>query len=70
MTFQECVTTCAANPELIANFDRLAGTNLQRKGLPIEVAIDKATGKLDDDLRRFVQFVDEWIWTPLVMEGE
>lgn len=70
MTFEQCVMKCAANKELIQQFDRLAGTNLQLHGAPIELAIDKATGKLADDVRRFVSFVDEWIWTPLVESQE
>jgi hypothetical protein len=69
MTFEQCVIECARNQELIKGFDRLAGTNLQLCGAPIEIMIDEATGRLSDDVRRFVSFVDEWIWTPL-LEGE
>lgn len=69
MTFEQCVIECARNQELIQGFDRLTGTNLQLRGAPIEIMIDEATGRLSDDVRRFVSFVDEWIWTPL-LEGE
>jgi hypothetical protein len=43
MTFEECIIECAKNQELIKEFDRLVGTNLQLKGAPIELAVDKAT---------------------------
>lgn len=66
MTFEECVMECAKNQELVKEFDRLAGTNLQLKGAPIELAIDKATGKLADDLQSFVAFVWECVWSRLI----
>jgi len=51
MTFQECVLECAANTELIKQFDRLQGSNLSRvlipqkvNRAPIERMIDEATG--------------------------
>lgn len=65
MNFEQCVTECAKNQELIQQFDRLAGTNLQLKGAPIELAVDKATGKLNDDLQKFSYFVWEFVWVPL-----
>ena len=62
MTFEQCVMECARNKELIAGFDRLSGTNLQLRGAPIELMIDEATGRLSDDVARFITFVYEWIW--------
>jgi hypothetical protein len=45
MTFEECVLDCAANKELVYEFDRLTGHNLSMKGSPIVLMIDEATGK-------------------------
>ena len=63
MSFTDFVQHCAANRELFDQFDRLTGSNLSLRGAPIELAIDKATGKLADDCGRFVAFVYECIWS-------
>lgn len=63
--FFECLKRAAANRELVEQFDRLRGTNLSLKGSPIERMIDSATGKLDDDLGKFVDFVREYIYERL-----
>ena len=47
---------CAKTPELIREFDRLRGTNVQRKGPPINLAIDHATGRLEADTKEFAAF--------------
>jgi hypothetical protein len=49
-------------PELIEAFDRLNGTNIARKGHPINIMIDEACGKLKDDMKQFVEFVWEYIF--------
>lgn len=59
MTFDQAVLRCAANTELVTQFDRLNGTNLSRKGSPIELAIDDASGRTNADLAKFVDFVAE-----------
>ena len=65
MTFYGCLMECARNQELIKEFDRLRGTNLSLRGSPIEIEIDKSTGKLDSDLKLFVDFVWECVWRRL-----
>ena len=65
MTFNECVLYCAENKELIENFDRLRGTNLSRRGSPIELMIDDSTGRLQHDLSLFCAFVFEFVWIRL-----
>ncbi len=71
MTFEGCVAVAAANKELVAEFDRLNGSNLSRKGLAIELAVDDATGRTEDDVRKFIDFVWECIYTRLPeVEGE
>jgi len=65
MTFLECVHACAANRELLSEFDRLNGTNLSLKGAPIELMVDEASGRLADDVADFVAFVAQCIWLPM-----
>ena len=64
-TFKECLMYCAGNKELVAEFDRLSGSNLSFKGAPINIMVDQATGKQKDDLRAFCDFVYECIWSRL-----
>lgn len=65
MTFRECVLKCAANMELVKEFDRLRGTNLCRKGAPIEQAVDDATGRYEQDAIQFINFVYDVFWLRL-----
>jgi len=72
MTFSECVLYCSQNRELVENFDRLRGTNLAQVGRRsgIDAMIDQATGRDDDSMAKFCEFVYECIWTRLPeMEG-
>lgn len=69
MTFEQCLMECAGTPGLIAEFDRLTGSNLSMRGAPINVMVDDATGKTDEDLRKFVAFVLEFVWLPLALKG-
>jgi hypothetical protein len=63
LTFADCIAAALDTPELIAQFDRLWGANLMRKGLPIELAIDDACGRTDYDCRRFLNFLWEYVFT-------
>jgi len=62
LSFEECLLECGANAEFVTHFDRLAGTNLSGRGSPIELAVDRATGKEADDVKRFADFVLHYIW--------
>lgn len=64
-SFRECLMYCAGNKEFVREFDRLTGSNLSLEGPPINFMIDKATGKLKDDLEKFCDFVYECIWSRL-----
>jgi len=55
----------AGNQELVKEFDRLRGTNLQFQGSSIERMIDEATGRVEHDLALFVEFVYECVWLRL-----
>ena len=63
--FTACLEDVIATPEFVQNFDRLYGANLQLKGSPIDVAIDKACGRHDSDMEAFVDFVHDSIYLRL-----
>lgn len=65
MTFNECVLECAKDKVLVAEFDRLRGTNLSLRGTGLDVQIDVASGRLEQDVAQFVQFVKDCIWDRL-----
>ncbi len=67
-TFEAALRAAAGNRELLKEYDRLRGTNLSRKGSPIELAIDDSTGRTEEEFRAFAAFVLEYIWIP-VLEG-
>ena len=50
---------CIANPDLLRQYDRLNGTDLSRRGSPIDLMIDDACGKMDADARGFFDFCME-----------
>jgi hypothetical protein len=64
-TFIDFLHMCAENRELLREFDRLRGTNLSLKGAPIDLAMDRATGRLEHDAGLFFEFVvDMWSRVP------
>lgn len=68
MNFEEIVLECCRNQALVSEFDRLTGSNLSLRGKPIELMVDQATGKLADDVAKFVAFVYECVWLRLPRE--
>ena len=70
VTFYQCIMECAGTPELVENYDRLRGTNLSRKGHPINVMIDEATGRLKAEMKEFIEFVWEYIFIRFNPETE
>ena len=69
LTFYDCLMECVGTPELIEQFDRLNGTNLLLKGSPFALKIDEVTGRQKDDLRKFIDFCWEYIWSRLGSAG-
>lgn len=67
VTFRDTLDMCAANPEFVAQFDRLTGHNLSEIGkrAPLDAMIDEATGRDRMALLAFVIFVDEVVWSRL-----
>lgn len=65
LTFTHCLMECAANKELVREFDRITGHNLSRKGAPIELMVDDATGRTDAGAAAFAEFVHDTVWSRL-----
>ena len=63
--FDMCLLTALANEELIQQFDRLTGGNLQGQGTPIDRMIDQATGRNEKDMESFIAFIKEFIYQPI-----
>jgi len=68
--FLQCLREAAANKELVAEFDRLNGSNLSFRGAPIEIALDQATGRQREELQKFVEFVRDAVYLPLIRGGD
>jgi hypothetical protein len=68
ITFLGCVLRSLNDDELVAHFDRLTGRNVGRKGSPLELMIDEATGRRADDLDAFIAFVRDVVWDRLPSE--
>ena len=71
ITFSECVVMCAGNQELVQEFNRLTGFHMGERRDALAQAIDEACGYDPDKeaFPAFIEFVDEFVWTPLVGEG-
>lgn len=65
MTFADCVRATFSNRELLAEFDRLNGTNLSLRGTAFELQIDFASGRFEPEVEQFVTFVKECVWDRL-----
>jgi hypothetical protein len=63
--FMKCLVEAVRTPGLVAEYDRLRGTNLGLRGSELERAIDEATGRLDAEVLGFAEFVREWVYVPL-----
>lgn len=50
---------CAGNMELLANYDRLRGTNLCGRGTPIDRLLDEAPGRLEEEALAFFDWCRE-----------
>lgn len=53
-----------SNREFMQNYDRLNGTCFTTRRSPIEIMVDKATGKRDDDVQRLLEFVCAYVVRP------
>ena len=56
LVVSEWVKTCASSREFLAEYDRLRGTNLSMRGIPIDVLIDVKTRLIETEVEGFVEF--------------
>jgi hypothetical protein len=64
--FEKCLLEAAATPGFVKEYDRLNGTNLSLKGSKLELAIDKASGRLRSEIAEFAEFVRNYVYWPLM----
>ena len=71
MTFWECVSVCASQPSLVAEFDRLSGHHLSTIAgrSPLDMMIDEATGRDRAAIEQFLEFVWDCVWIRLPPEA-
>lgn len=62
MNFQETVMFCYENDEFVKQYNRLTNSDLKQIKKPLDFEIDVQTGKLSDDLKKFVDFVFDTVW--------
>lgn len=56
---ETCVRAALARPELVAEFDRMHGTNLSMRGSGLDLGIDLACNRPEGDVARFIAFIHE-----------
>ena len=67
--FLAAVHVCAADQPLIAQFDRLSNANLALRGATIDLLVDQASGRQDDDIQQFIEFCAQAVWARLSDEA-
>lgn len=60
--FHCCLAEAANNRELIREFDRLYGHNLSRRGAPLDLLVDDASGRMEVGVAAFCEFVRECVY--------
>ena len=68
ITLHDCIMKAAENKELIAQYDRLNGTNLSLNGSVIDLMVDKSSGRQKSEIEGFIKFVHDVIYTPIAKE--
>ncbi|MCD9046877.1 hypothetical protein [Luteimonas sp. MHLX1A] len=63
--FADLLRACTADDTLVAEFDRLTGSNLRLEGGPLNTAIDRSSGRTETELQRFAAFVYDVVWSRL-----
>lgn len=58
---ETCVRAALAEPALVAEFDRMHGTNLSLRGSGLDLKIDLACSRPEGDVAMFVRFVHECV---------
>lgn len=68
MDFKQAVLFCAQDKTFVKEFNRLTGCSLGEDNRhPLEYAVDKACGydPVEDEAKRFILFVKEFVWDRL-----
>jgi len=61
--FHTCLAACLQDRDFIEGFDRLTGSCLALHKLqPIEQMVDRATGRTEESVQRFVDFVYQTVY--------
>jgi len=68
-SFMRVLHRCAQDRGLLTEYDRLYGTNLLLQGAPLDLMIDKSTGRPTEEFRGFADFVRKTIWRPLQQQN-
>lgn len=72
MTFEDLVTMCFEEKELVSQFNRIFNCKIGEVEdlTPVEIMIDQATNNTrpDSEYIKFINFVRNAIWLPLVLE--
>ena len=70
LTFGDCLAAAARQPELVREFDRLAGTHLSTldSRRPIDAMIDEASGRDREAVLKFAAFVFDAVYLPLLQQ--
>lgn len=63
---EKVVMQCYESKDFVCEYNRLTGSSLRQKKLPIEYLIDDATGADDAELKKFVAFVIKYVVKPMV----
>lgn len=68
MTFEECCVACLQNKDLVNEFNKLTGSSLYKQRNGIDMMVDNAGADElhKEHMKKFVPFVYEYIWLPLV----
>lgn len=69
MTFADVVLRCYDDPEMLARYDRLRGSNLSCRGSALDLMIDVSSERREQDLLGFIEFVREAVWERLPPEA-
>lgn len=64
IAFSSALIECCRNREFLQEYDRLHGTNLSFRGSAIEIAIDLAACRQQQELRKFAVFVWNTVFLP------
>lgn len=70
MSFEEIVMSCYENKEFVNQYNRLTNSEIKSKKEPILSIIDSSTGKTSDELKKFIEFVEEYVYQPALLSTQ